>query len=495
MSEDDKHIEEMLQSDFANIKIIMDTSPDMMCFTKNSAVMYMNTTWLNFTGRQLTDELGEGRFNYIHKDDVIYLQEAIESFLINEEPYRVKYRVLLANGQYKWVVEDGRSYFSPDGGPLGFISKCVDIDKEKKIEIKLHAAETKYRRLFETAYDGVLILNFLTGEITDVNPFLIKLLGYSNEEFIGKKLWDVGAFKNIRASKEAFKALQETGYTRYEDLPLETVEGKLIPVEFVSNAYMTGDRKVIQCNIRDISIRKKAEMTDKALTTLMQEKQKNAFIADVTHELRTPLAIIKGNVELALRAKKVTNKKTFQAINLEINHLTKMIIDLAVLTNENQDLQRKIIQEKVDLSLLLTDVVKRLQVISSTKDISISIVMPTSVDILGDSNYLGKLFSNIISNGIYYGKKGGVIKIKGKEHNKQLIVTVMDDGIGISKEELPNIFERFYRTLSAREVNDGGTGLGLAMSKWIAEAHSGTITVASEENKGTTFTITLPLFL
>ena len=124
---------------------------------------------------------------------------------------------------------------------------------------KLKDSELRYRRLFEAAQDGILILDAKTGMIEDVNPYLIKMLGYSREEFVKKKLWEVGAFKDIEASKDAFEALQENEYIRYEDLPLKAKDGRLIQVEFVSNVYLVGDEKVIQCNIRDITERKQAE--------------------------------------------------------------------------------------------------------------------------------------------------------------------------------------------------------------------------------------------
>ena len=127
------------------------------------------------------------------------------------------------------------------------------------IEQALKDSELRYRRLFETAQDGVLILDAATGMIEDVNPYLIKMLGYSREEFVEKKLWEVGAFKDIEASQDAFEALQENEYIRYEDLPLKAKDGRLIQVEFVSNVYLVGNKKVIQCNIRDITARKRAE--------------------------------------------------------------------------------------------------------------------------------------------------------------------------------------------------------------------------------------------
>src|SRR5436190_5300940 len=118
---------------------------------------------------------------------------------------------------------------------------------------QIKTSELRYRRLFEAAQDGILILDAETGAITDVNPFLIKMLGYSRAEFVEKKLWEMGAFKDIKASQEAFEALQKNEYIRYEDLPLRAKNGRLVDVEFVSNVYRVGGEKVIQCNIRDIS--------------------------------------------------------------------------------------------------------------------------------------------------------------------------------------------------------------------------------------------------
>ncbi len=116
-------------------------------------------------------------------------------------------------------------------------------------------SELRYRRLFEAAQDGILILDAETGAIVDVNPFLIKLLGYSREEFIEKRIWEVGAFRDIEASRNAFEALQQNEYIRYDNLPLMTKDGRLIQVEFVSNVYLVEAEKVIQCNIRDITER------------------------------------------------------------------------------------------------------------------------------------------------------------------------------------------------------------------------------------------------
>lgn len=135
------------------------------------------------------------------------------------------------------------------------VNECDD-----KAEDALKESEIRYRRLFESAKDGILILNATTGQITDANPFIIKLLDYSHAEMLGKKLWEIGLFKDDEANRAAFKELQEKKYIRYEELPLETKQGDHVEVEFVSNVYQSNGTKVIQCNIRDITGRKEAKV-------------------------------------------------------------------------------------------------------------------------------------------------------------------------------------------------------------------------------------------
>jgi two-component system cell cycle sensor histidine kinase/response regulator CckA len=123
----------------------------------------------------------------------------------------------------------------------------------------LRASEIRYRRLFEAARDGILILDAASGEITAVNPFLADLLGHARRDILGKKLWEVGPFQDIKKSGISFEALQSREYIRYDDLALETGDGCSIDVEFVSNMYLSDQEQVIQCIIRDITERKRAE--------------------------------------------------------------------------------------------------------------------------------------------------------------------------------------------------------------------------------------------
>jgi diguanylate cyclase (GGDEF)-like protein/PAS domain S-box-containing protein len=131
--------------------------------------------------------------------------------------------------------------------------------RSKGTQERLQTSEVRYRRLFETAKDGILLLDADTGRITDVNPFLEDMLGYSHTELIGKALWEIGPVKDIAASQDAMRHLQNNEYIRYENLPLETKAGQHVQVEFVSNVYRVNGWRVIQCNVRDITARKRAE--------------------------------------------------------------------------------------------------------------------------------------------------------------------------------------------------------------------------------------------
>jgi len=135
----------------------------------------------------------------------------------------------------------------------------TDSEKLSDPSPSMTSSELRYRRLFETAQDGILILDFTSGMIQDVNPFLTTILGYAREELLGKRLWEIGAMIDKKASLEAFTVLQDKGYIRYEDLPLMTKTGNIVNVEFVSNVYGVNGERVIQCNIRDITERKYIE--------------------------------------------------------------------------------------------------------------------------------------------------------------------------------------------------------------------------------------------
>jgi diguanylate cyclase (GGDEF)-like protein/PAS domain S-box-containing protein len=183
---------------------------------------------------------------------------------------------------------------------------------------QIKTSELRYRRLFEAAQDGILILNAETGAITDVNPFLIKMLEYSRDDLVGKKLWEVGAFKDIQASQNAFAALQDEEYIRYDDLPLRAQSGRLIDVEFVSNVYWVGEERVIQCNIRDVTERKQAQDALLKSQALLREQSVRDYLTGLFNRRymeetleRELLRAARKHLPLGIIMLDVDNLKTF----------------------------------------------------------------------------------------------------------------------------------------------------------------------------------------
>jgi PAS domain S-box-containing protein len=222
------------------------------------------------------------------------------------------------------------------------------ITERKRIEAALKASETRYRRLFETAKDGILILDADTGAITDVNPFLQNLLGYSYAELLGKRLWEIGPFRDIAASRNAFRKLQKKKYIRYEDLPLETKGHRRRHVEFVSNVYRENGARVIQCNIRDITARHQAE---EALANVSIELEKR--VDERTAELVAANKLMKKMVDEGKRTEEKLTKSRERLRNLSVRLQSLLEEERTRISREIHDeLGQSLTALKLDLSLI-----------------------------------------------------------------------------------------------------------------------------------------------
>jgi PAS domain S-box-containing protein len=221
------------------------------------------------------------------------------------------------------------------------------ITERKRIEYALKVSEVRYRRLFETAKDGILILDADTGQITDANPFLQDLLGYSHTELLGKMLWEIGPFRDIAASRGAFRKLQRKEYIRYENLPLETKGRRHRHVEFVSNVYRENGARVIQCNIRDITARHQAE---EALAKASIELEKR--VDERTAELLTANRLMKKMLDEGKRAEEKITKSRERLRNLSGRLQSLLEEERTRISREIHDeLGQALTALKLDLSL------------------------------------------------------------------------------------------------------------------------------------------------
>ena len=231
-------------------------------------------------------------------------------------------------------------------------------------------------------------------------------------------------------------------------------------------------------------------MMDRLESSFSQMRQ---FSSDASHELRTPLTVLKGQSELTLG--KERKPKEYQEVissNLEeIQYMSKVLEDLFMLSKSDEN-QIALDYESVDLKLLIEEICKHAQIIASEKNIKIITAYIEKIQVYGDPVRLRQMIWNVIVNGIKYTQPDGEVTISLQEKKDIALITIQDNGIGISNSDLPLIFNRFYRVDKARSREEGGTGLGLSICKFIVDAHKGSIDIESTLGEGTKFKIKLP---
>lgn len=311
-----------------------------------------------------------------------------------------------------------------------------------RLEHALKASEVRYRRLFESAQDGILILDAGTGSITDVNPFLVKLLGCTRRQFLGKQLWEIGLFRDAAKSKAAFQELQKTGYIRYENLPLQTEDGRRIEVEFVSNAYQADGIRVIQCNIRDITLRKHAEM-EKAILESSEREQRR--IGQELHD-----GLCQQLTGVALLAKVLTQRLAAQvpiesADVAEISDLINQAID------QTRDLARGLSPVEIESAGLVPALYKFAATTERLFHVSCVFAYDEPAQVQNPrmftlSTHLYRIAQEAVNNAIQHGKAQHVVIGLTTVQDCGLL-TIRDDGIGIpaDMEDKPGLGLRSMR--------------------------------------------------
>ena len=233
--------------------------------------------------------------------------------LANERNY-FNFQHRLANGDIRRV----EVYSSPllqNGKPVLF-SLIHDVTERKQAEEALSVSEASYRRLFESAQDGILILNADTGKIVDVNPYMIYLLGFSKEQFLGKYIWDIGFPQDMLGNLEMFLKLQQKHFVRYEDLPLRSGQGRKVHVEFISNIYFVDDRKVFQCNVRDISERMESKKKILQLNTDLEKLANTDGLTGINNH-RSLLKLAERELDVARRYQSMFSMMFFDIDNFK----------------------------------------------------------------------------------------------------------------------------------------------------------------------------------
>ena len=371
----------------------------------------------------------------------------------------------------------------------------------RPVKASLRDSEARYRRLFETAQDGILIIDADTGRIIDVNPFLVSMLGYKRSDFIGKALWRFGPFKDIQANRSAFKDLILDGYIRYEHLPLVTRDGRSIEVEFISNVYLVGRQRTIQCNIRDNSQHKQAEKAHLRLEFQIQEAQETAAIeklaGGIAHQFNNALTVIKGALNLLEKDNLSTETgENLRHINSAAERMIKLTRDMLAYANGG-----KYHIETMTLSNLVRD---SLPLFASVLKPSIALEtdLPSGLPpIQADRAQIQTALLAILANASEAIEIHGRIRIicsivvftdesvkpfAGLVPCRYVSLIIKDNGKGMDKETQKRVFEPFFTN------HFHGRGLGLAAVYGIVKNHGGYIFLESQVDHGTEVRVYLP---
>jgi two-component system CheB/CheR fusion protein len=455
------------------------------------------------TEGHLIYELSNGQWN-IPKlrqllEGVLARKSSFVDFEVTHEFENLGRRTMLLNARRLETTEKN--------APERILLAIDDVTEGKQWEA-VRESEARYRLLFESAKDGVLIVDPSTQTITDSNPCLTQLTGYSREELLGKRLCDIGLFETPAACEAAFRRLCEKGIYRDDNLPGRTKAGERRQLEMVSNLYEEEGRQVVQCNIRDITERKQAEtslrdardrLADQAgelerlvaeRTTALRETvgELESFSYSIAHDLRAPLRAIQSfalileercGEQINSQAKDYIRRITTAAERMD--HLIQDVLNYSRVVRTDTPLNR------VDLEKLLRGILESYAHLQSPHaEILVEGPFP---DVLANEATLTQCISNLLGNAVKFVAPGLTprVRVWAETRNRRVRLSFQDNGIGIPREHQEKIFEIFQRLHSGYE----GTGIGLAIVKKGVERMGGTMGLESEPGKGSTFWLEL----
>ena len=472
-------------------------------------IAYMNPAAEKATGYRWQEARGKRLHeltHHSHPDGTPYLaaQCPIDLSLKNTIPIRNLEENFVNRAGKFFPVSCSVASLELEGGKAGAVLEFQDITDRKEAEARLRKSEDRYRRLFETAKDGILILEAEGGHIAEANPFLLELLGYSQEELLGKELWEIGLFKDIKSNQEAFQKLKKTGYIRYDDLPLKTKQGLRRDVEFVSNTYDVGNQSVIQCNIRDITERREAEkslyITEEALRQSKKMDAMGKLSGGIAHDFNNVLTAINGYAGIALalvepnaalheylaeilKAGERATSLTKQLLAFSRQQiLAPKVLGLNAVVSDMHVMLTRLIGESIhiqenldpDLGRVKADPIQMQQVLMNLV-INARDAMPQGGEI------------TITTSNVHLGGKHRALHPKVAQEN-YVLFSVRDTGTGMDADVKARAFDPFFTTKQFGK----GSGMGLATVQGIVEQSGGHVSVESSPGKGSAFHIYLP---
>ena len=357
-----------------------------------------------------------------------------------------------------------------------------DVTERKRAREALHESEQRLRAVFDSTLDAILIAND-DREYTEVNPAACRLLGVARKDLLGSRLEDFVPEAEKKTAREGWREFLEKGRMEGE-LRLRRTDGAIRIAEFRAKADFLPGRHLSV--LRDITERKRA---DEAFAELLRARTE--FMTNVSHELRTPLTVVRGNAEVGLElGRECVHEEILEEIVRESGSMSRMVEDLLFLARSDSD-SIPLDKEMVPVAWLLGKLARRAEALACKRGTTLQTTLGGEGRLGCDAQSIEQAVLVLVDNAAKYGMPGGSITLSSSTRQGELLIEVADRGPGIPPEELPQIFERFYRGESLSE--ERGSGLGLAIAKTIAEAHDGSVEAESRLGEGTRMSLHLPL--
>lgn len=363
-------------------------------------------------------------------------------------------------------------------GKLGEMFNYL-TDKLKATLLEISGERSKLNAIINQMADGLIAVDN-DGHILHINPRFKQMMCLEEKSFKDKKYDEIIEKYN---EKLTLTYLKDKNISRgNENIKLDN--GSTFKANFV---YLKNENKTVKGLILVLQDITEHERLD---------SMRREFVANVSHELKTPLTTVKSYTETLLDGAiedREISIEFLNVINNESDRMARLVRDLLQLSHlDHKKLNFNFI--KFDINKLIKDVVKKLEISFKEKKHKLKLELSNTTNLInGDKDKIEQVIQNILSNAIKYTPKDGIIYVQTKEDYEDIIIKIIDNGIGIPKEDLPRVFERFYRVDKARSRDMGGTGLGLSIAKHIVEEHGGEISVDSEVGKGSIFKIKIPV--
>lgn len=397
---------------------------------------------------------------------------------------------------HRIMLLNARRVIRKETGSQMILLAIEDITERRQLERSLIEAEQHFRRLFETANDGILLLEKSEGKITHSNPALTAMLGYSKEECIGHKVQDIGFPDDMSDIEMIQLILQKDGIIHYDDTPLQTKDGQMVDTDI----YLVNRARLIQCNIRDVTERKKTEQAlertrqnlEDAKDQIAQSEKLSAIgllASGAAHEILNPLNILSLRLQmLEIKPPPADDlRESLKICKNQINRIVKIVGGLRKFSRpSDHKLENKNISEIIDHVLDLS--APRIK----TEDITADVNYDQSVPLLRlDEEAIEQVIFNLVSNAFdtMKDKEKRILRISTEKKEKKVLIAVSDTGHGIKEGDLLKLFDPFFTTKGP----DKGTGLGLSVSYGIIKDHDGRIWAENNERGGATFFVELPV--